>query len=128
MVCTQNVCLFLSSADAQRAQRPLIRSSSPSFLKRSLRPALISDNKPRSNLSFVRWRAVCRTCVVWDLNGDSGGAGSKERKYKTLGELGFIQSAGTLFSLCSWVGVPLVCLSSVSQSQLSSRRVITELC
>lgn len=128
----ENVCLFICGC-SEGFVWPLSHSSSPLFLDHSLQPALIFDNKPRSNLSFVRQRAERRMCAVWDLNGDGGSAGSKERKYKTLGEPRFIQSAGMLFSrerlfsLCCWVGVPRIC-TSVSQSQLSSRRVITELC
>lgn len=114
------MCLSLS-ADAQKAlfgsAAPL---PAPPSHDHSLQPALIFDNKPRSNLSFLRRRAERRVSAVWDLNGDGGSAGSKEGKYKTLGERRFIQSAGMLFSrerlfpLCCWVGVPHVC-TSVSQ-------------
>lgn len=129
------MCLSLS-ADAQKALfgSPAPLPASPCH-DHSLWPPLIFDNKPRSNLSFVRRRAERCMCAVWDLNGVGGSAGSKEGKYKTLRERRFIQSAGMLlsrerlFPLCCWFGVPHVCMS-VSQlfSHSSSRRVITELC
>lgn len=125
----RNACLPLS-ADAQKA---LFGSPAPPppLHDHSLCPALIFDNKPRSNLSFVRRRTKRRMCALWDLNSDGGSAGSKEGKYKTLGERRFRQSAGMLFSperlfpLCCWVGEPHAC-TSVSHSL--SRGVITELC
>lgn len=128
--------LFICGCSEGFVWLPRPSSCPPPFHDHSLRRALIFDNKPRSNLSFVRRRADHRMCAVGDLNADSGSAGSKEGKYKTLGERRFIQSAGMVFSrerlfpLCCWVGVPHVCASvcrSVSHSftqQESNHRAV----